>query len=74
MAWHDVLMRLVTHRPFPTHPHLETITLEWSRSERETLVRTLRILVRARELVGSETDDGMDLGKAEVVLRDWLAE
>ena len=66
-------MRLVTHTPFPTHPHLDTVTLEWTRAEREILVRALHILVDARELVGSETDDGMDLGKAEVVLRDWLA-
>lgn len=50
---------------------IEDDCLVWSKQERDTLLRAASLLGRARELVGPDTPMGEDLGKGEVVLRDW---
>lgn len=65
-------MKLVTLQPFPTHPELDRDTLVWTKAERAHLEKTISILAAARAVVGEESETGMDLGKAEVVIGDWL--
>jgi hypothetical protein len=65
-------MKLVTHTPFPTHPHLTRETLVWSRSERDALNRASAIVTAARDAIGPESDQGMDLGKVVAILSDYI--
>jgi hypothetical protein len=65
-------MQLKTLRPFPTHPELDRQVLLFSAKEQAILASAARILVAARDLVGPETDEGMDLGKAETIIWEWL--
>lgn len=55
-----------------TFPGIEDRVLHWSARERAVLERAAGLLARAREAAGPETDLGCDLGKGEVVLRDYL--
>lgn len=51
---------------------VEDRVLRWSRAERRTLERAANLLAAAREVAGPDSPLGEDLGKGEVVLRDWL--
>ena len=52
-------------------PGIEDRELVWSAAERRALARAAAILAEARGIVGPDSDLGTDLGKAEVVLRDY---
>lgn len=50
---------------------IEDEVLVLTKAERKALARASRILEQARELVGPDTDLGMDMGKGEVVCHEY---
>ena len=65
-------LQVINPFPFPGTEWMQREELVLSQRERAQIARTLALLEEARELVGPESDDGLELAKAAVVLEELL--